>query len=75
MTTLQALVRLRGPERIAVPHIKAFVLGVGDGWRQPHELRTSTNVDHLGDVQESLDRGICWGQVLRSPRHHQRWWK
>jgi hypothetical protein len=58
--------------------IKAFLLGVGDGWRQPHALGSSTNVDHLagpgdhGQTQEALDRGINLGQRLRSPLRHER---
>lgn len=53
-------------------HLTAYALGVRDGWAQPFDLRTSTNVEHLGDVQESLDAGINLGQWLRSPLYHQR---
>lgn len=57
--------------------VRAWLLGIGDGWRQPYDLSTSTNVAHLeredaqGDAQESLDRGINLGQWLRSPLNHQ----
>lgn len=56
-------------------HAKAWLLGVRDGWRQPHDLSSSINVDHLdsgdGMAQESLDRGANLGQWLRSPLNHQ----
>lgn len=57
-------------------HVKAWMLGIRDGWQQPHDLSTSTNVDHLdtardGLVQESLDSGINLGQWLRAGHRSQ----
>lgn len=64
------------PIRSRVMAARAFLLGVRDGWRQPRELSSSRNVEHLAapgvDVFEAQDRGINAGQRLRSPRHHQR---
>lgn len=61
-------------------NLKAFVLGVKDGWNQPFELTSSFNVDHLVDdddfgdsVYESLDRGINFGQFIRAGRASQAW--
>jgi hypothetical protein len=51
--------------------LRAWTLGIRDGWNQPIVLSTSTNVDHLGDVQESLDRGINLGQLLRAGHRSQ----
>lgn len=55
----------------------AFLLGVRDGWREPHDLSTSTNVEHLDDEygmgQEWLDRGINIGQALRAGHRSQSW--
>lgn len=71
--------RLRpyGPVLPLPTQIKAWALGIRDGWAQPYDLSTSTNVDHLRharkqDPQESQDRGINLGQWLRSPFNHQR---
>lgn len=58
-------------------HVRAWLLGIRDGWNQPRFVSTSANVDHLyrddveGDPQESLDRGINLGQWLRSPLNHE----
>lgn len=60
-------------------HLRAWLLGVRDGWQQPHDLGWSTNVDHLfgptdqwgEDPHESLDAGINLGQWLRAPLNHQ----
>lgn len=64
------------PVRWGRNHLKAWVLGIRDGWAQPHDLSSSTNVDHLwvsgSDVQYSLDAGANLGQWLRSPLNHQR---
>jgi hypothetical protein len=67
------------PTAPRVRYLRAFACGVRDGWRQPHDLCWSTNIEHLavGDddlllVQEWLDVGINYGQVVRSPMHHQR---
>lgn len=56
----------------------ALALGFGDGWRQPYDLSTSTNVDHLiapdateDTVTEWLDRGINLGQVARAGMRSQ----
>jgi hypothetical protein len=57
-------------------HLRAWLLGFRDGWRQPHELVWSRNIEHLPGynwrVQESQDKGINLGQRLRSPFKHQR---
>lgn len=54
----------------------AFTIGFRDGWRQPYELHSSSNVESLpGDYlenQEVLDTGINWGQRVRSPFRHQK---
>ena len=59
----------------AVTRIRAFFIGFRDGWAQPHDLSTSTNVEHLPDydylTQEWLDTGINYGQLIRSPWNHQ----
>jgi hypothetical protein len=68
------------PARLTRRHLKAYLLGIRDGWDQPHDLSTSTNVEHLevsdtSDIpgaQESLDAGINLGQWLRSPLNHQK---
>lgn len=65
------------PSTLRVNCLKAFVLGVRDGWRQPYEVNSSRNVDHLhhddnGNVFDNQDRGINLGQVLRSPFNHER---
>ena len=56
-------------------HVRAFCYGFKDGWSQPHDLCWSHNVEHLPgydfQVQNTLDLGINWGQLIRSPRHHQ----
>lgn len=58
-----------------INHLRAFALGVRDGWNQPRYLSISRNVEHLddgwGNVYSALDRGINLGQRLRSPLHHQ----
>lgn len=52
---------------IVASHAHTYLLGVRDGWQQPHSLAWSTNVDHLGDAAvETLDRGINLGQFLRA---------
>lgn len=55
--------------------IRAFLYGFRDGWRQPHYLSTTRNVEHLpGEYwinQEALDIGATWGQRVRSPFNHQ----
>lgn len=65
--------------------LRAFFVGLGDGWRQPRYLNTSTNVDHLAkvvrpsfedwdhSVYDYLDRGINIGQFLRAGRKSQAW--
>lgn len=57
-------------------NLHAFLLGIVDGWQQPHYLSMSLNVDHLHDGRNDpwgwQDRGINAGQWVRSPRHHQR---
>lgn len=58
--------------------VRVFLLGLKDGWMQPHELNTSTNVDHLsttplsgGELQNCLDWGVNWGQLLRAGKASQ----
>lgn len=56
--------------------VRAAAIGFRDGWRQPRDLSTSMNIEHLPgydeyDLQEWQDWGINWGQALRSPLHHQ----
>lgn len=56
---------------------RVFWSGVRDGFRQPHDLTWSTNVDHVQgvrwDPQEVLDGGINVGQFLRSGFRSQSW--
>jgi hypothetical protein len=61
---------------------RAWGFGIRDGWHQPLDLSTSTNVDHLAeqpgedtdhDVLDALDRGINLGQLLRAGRKSQAW--
>jgi len=58
-------------------NLRAFILGVRDGWNQPHDLSTSYNVDHLhrdgNNVYEWQDRGINIGQIIRAGRQSQAW--
>ena len=65
--------RIRRLRRI----LTAWMLGIRDGWEQPHDLSTSTNVDYLlGEghddltVHDALDRGINLGQILRIRASH-----
>lgn len=71
--------------RAALAHLTAFMHGTRDGWRQPYECSTSTNIgwalrrhrinrshETMWRLQNSLDRGITFGQHVRSPLHHQR---
>lgn len=64
---------------------RAVAIGFADGWSQPIELSTSTNVEHLvdpaspeEDVFDLQDRGINLGQIARAGRKSQawreRWW-
>lgn len=65
--------------------LTAWLLGVRDGWRQPYDLSSSTNVDHLDaegatfhyvcgvDVYYALDCGINLGQILRAGRRSEAW--
>lgn len=77
---------LNSPIGLATAHLLAYIHGLRDGINQPHELRTSTNVeegilarygltahdDALDELQNTLDRGINHGQAIRSPKNHQR---
>lgn len=51
--------------------MKAFLLGVVDGWREPLELSSGLTWDDQG-LNEWYDRGVNVGQFVRSPLHHQR---
>lgn len=55
--------------------IKAWVSGIADGWRQPYDLSTTLNVEHLDDgtgrVFDALDRGANLGQLLRAGHRSQ----
>lgn len=57
--------------------IRAFLLGIRDGWQQPHEVNYSANVEHLDtgrrDVYEAQDAGINVGQILRAGRRSEAW--
>lgn len=58
--------------------IRCAVAGFLDGWRQPYDLSTSTNVETLiGDyswqAQEVLDSAINVGQLARAGRRSQTW--
>jgi hypothetical protein len=57
-----------------------IVAGLKDGWREPYDLSTSTNIDHLDleaerffDYIELLDKAINVGQLLRAGRNSQPW--
>ncbi|KQP81594.1 hypothetical protein [Aeromicrobium sp. Leaf291] len=73
---MKGRVRRLLPAGLELAHLRAWVLGIRDGWAQPLALHVSWNVDHLvprrGDAQESLDAGINLGQRLRAPRRHER---
>ena len=57
--------------------------GLADGWSQPHDLTTSTNIEWLtghsddspewAQLQETLDRAINVGQIARAGRNSQAW--
>jgi hypothetical protein len=55
--------------------VKALLVGFRDGWAQPYELGSSTNIDHWSvdwtDVHEWLDRGINLGQLARAGRQSE----
>lgn len=53
--------------------IRTILAGLRDGWTQPHELSTSTNVDDWGAKYETLDRAISVGQFLRAGRRSEAW--
>jgi hypothetical protein len=59
----------------SIRHLRAYSLGMRDGWQQPHRLATSLNIEHLPGydylMQDSFDAGINLGQWLRSPLSHQ----
>ena len=62
-----------------VATVKAFVLGVSDGWVQPYSLSTSWNVSHLFEsIGEDAaltwqDRGINIGQFLHAGFKSEAW--
>ena len=57
--------------------LRAWALGIRDGWQQPLDLSTSANVEHLfgrkgeDGALEAQDRGINLGQLLRAGRKSQ----
>ena len=60
--------------------LSVIVAGLKDGWREPYDLSTSTNIDHLDlederflDYIELLDKAINVGQLLRAGRNSQPW--
>lgn len=65
------------PDALRLRYLRAYVLGIRDGWNQPFEVSTSYNVDHLyragdkKDVHNTHDAGINLGQWLRSPFNHE----
>lgn len=51
--------------------IKAFLLGVKDGWNQPYEL--SSGMTYTEEARnDAYDMGVNLGQLLRAPIKHQR---
>jgi hypothetical protein len=44
--------------------LKAFWLGVKDGWAQPHDLSMGLTWDDRDDLNLSYDRGANVGQFL-----------
>lgn len=68
--------RVFWPSNLKVSTLRAFAYGVLDGWKQPHEVSSSRNVEHLdngsGTVYDDQDRGINLGQMLRSPINYER---
>lgn len=73
--------------RTVTAHALAFAAGFRDGYAQPYELNSTTNVEwllhrhrvtrpiaataDLWAMQNTLDRGATFGQVVRAPRTHQ----
>lgn len=60
--------------------MRAFLIGVVDGWEQPHAIDYSRNVDHLckHDCAKKCghnwqDRGINVGQFLRAGFRSESW--
>lgn len=52
--------------------IRAFLLGFVDGWRSPHYLSMGMTWENDQGENEAYDRGVNFGQKVRSPRHHQK---
>lgn len=63
--------------RRALAAVAAFAYGIRDGWRQPHHLSTSRNMDALAEfgrtdeVYNWQDGGINIGQLARAGRKSQ----
>lgn len=57
--------------------LRAWALGVRDGWGQPDELNWSHNVEHLDDgsgrVYGIQDYGATLGQLMRGGHTSQAW--
>ena len=59
-------------------YLRVVVAGFLDGWRQPYDLSTSTNVESLVEnyswqLQNVLDSAINLGQLARAGRRSQTW--
>lgn len=59
--------------------VTAIIIGLRDGWRQPHQLNWSTNLEYLGDpehfarIQDLQDGAISVGQLARAGTSSQAW--
>lgn len=54
--------------------LRVWWQGFVDGWRQPHNLTSGMFYGEGPDDprNEIYDRGVNWGQFVRSPMNHQR---
>jgi hypothetical protein len=73
--------------KMIVKIVEVVIPGIKDGWREPYDLSTSTNIDHIRDLVddeefldciELLDMSINIGQLLRAGGNSQpfvnSWW-
>lgn len=55
----------------------ALAFGIRDGWRQPHQVDWSRNVEHLADASDRVfniqDLGINLGQFARAGFKSESW--